>query len=104
MKNTTKGKILRWVEKILKYNNPNSPAYAPKENILVRREDREIIQLKCDEEMHRGYGDDILKKRACEHIVNELAKTGFVEFKIEDSEMNNGFIRVEATCFVIKPK
>ena len=102
MKFSTKLKILRWVEKILKCEFAGI-------DIPIRKEMRKIITIQWTGHLYEWDANNNLTEIACHEIAKELAKLNLIKIeKEEDRESGfnisaKAFLVVTTECFPMRP-
>jgi len=94
MKNSTKFKIIRFVEKLLRYQQPFSPP--------IQSETRKIQIVQWEGIMYEYDVKYNLKEMVSSYIVKELIKTDIISIENEPTE-RHGEYKVYAKAFFIKP-
>lgn len=95
MKNSTKFKIIKWVEKILKYQQPVQ--------LPLKEEKRQIIEVRWEGKLPAYHANFNLNEVACEFIGRELEKLKIVDIKVDDLETRKDHYKVSARAFFIEP-
>lgn len=93
MKNTTKIKILRWVERLLNYEQPI--------HIPYKEETRKIKEIRYSGHLYDWDAEHNLKESINIRILHELSKTGAIEYKKEKHPQ--GGYSISARLFYIDP-
>lgn len=96
MKNSTKLKIINWVKKVLKYQEPV--------RLPLKEETRKIQEVRCEVTLFEWDAKHEAKKIITNQIANELAKLNVIDYKVEKNEgaYREGY-NVRARAFFIEP-